>query len=725
MDNIELLAPVGDMLSLKCAVYNGANAVYLGLSNFNARIKADNFTEDNIAEVVRFAHLYNVKVYLTANTLVKNGEVSDFMHMIDVAYRAKVDAFIMQDFGMAMLVKKKYPNAVLHASTQMGIHNLQGAKMLQSLGYSRVVLSRETKLQDIIEIKKNTDLEIEYFVQGALCVAFSGNCYLSALKNGNSGNRGRCLQLCRLPYKAYKDGKLVGEKYYLSCKDLCLMNELDNLINAGVTSLKIEGRLKRASYVAQVVRSYRKLLDKKLNTLDDMVSEQKKIQSIFSRGEFNEKAYLYDNFNIINPDISNHEGRLIGSVVKVEKFKDIQKITLRLSEAISTNDVLRMVKKDNVCSIGVGNVNKVGIDLYEVFSTTKPEIGSKVYILKSAEVEDKLTAYNRRLPIGMHLYAKYGNKAVLTALYKDLSVDVAIDEVLQEAKSRPCTYDDVYKQVSKLNDTYFVLARLSCDMDNVFMPVSLLNELRRLVIEKLENAIIDDYNSNLPAMVINNIDMSVPDLSTDSVDTYIVDRVINEVERDSRHIITPSEYTTNYISDIVDKLIRKGVKKGYIYLDLPIVSTTSEMKKIEDTLSDLGVSIVINNYSQLSLARQYPAIAGIGMNVYNSYTACTLIDLGVIDFVQSLEVDNFTKAGIRYVCGNPALMTLCHCPTKVILGGKCSECGYSNKLELEDAKGNRYYIRRYRIDHCYFELISKEKYERQSSMPKLIDLRKI
>ena len=194
---VEILAPVGSIESLYTAIAHGANAVYLGLPKFQARAKAQDFTYENLQSYVAFAHAFNVKVYLTLNTLVTNEEWPELLQTIDIAMQAGIDAFILQDLGVAYTIKTRYPQAVLHASTQMGINNVYGAKIAEKLGFQRVVLARETTLEDIRAIKEQTQLEIEYFVQGALCVAYSGNCYLSSLTNGCSGNRGMCKQLCR------------------------------------------------------------------------------------------------------------------------------------------------------------------------------------------------------------------------------------------------------------------------------------------------------------------------------------------------------------------------------------------------------------------------------------------------------------------------------------------------------------------------------------------------
>ena len=220
MNKMELLAPAGNFESLYAAINAGCDAVYLGLDDFNARIKAENFNTTNIYDVVRYAHLRDVKVYVTVNIIIKDEEYSSLLRMIKETIKANVDAYIIQDLGVASFLKSHFPNICLHASTQMGIHNVQGAQVAKELGFTRIVLSRETKLEDIKEIKEKTNLEIEYFIQGALCVSFSGNCYLSSFKTLNSGNRGRCQQLCRLKYQAFNGDTFINSGYLISPRDL-------------------------------------------------------------------------------------------------------------------------------------------------------------------------------------------------------------------------------------------------------------------------------------------------------------------------------------------------------------------------------------------------------------------------------------------------------------------------------------------------------------------------
>ena len=252
---LKVLSPAGDMESLKMAVYNGADEVYLGVKDFNAR-NIEGFSLESLKEAVNFAHIFGVKVHLTVNILFSDDEIQSALDLIVDAYNLGVDAFIIQDIGLISLVHKLYPDIEIHASTQMGIHNLEGVRAVEKYGVKRVVLSRETPLSEIKRIRDNSNVEIEYFVQGALCVSFSGNCYLSSYLTNCSGNRGKCKQLCRLPYTFMYGDKEISKGYLLSAKDFNMLNRLSELKSAGVTAIKIEGRARRPYYVGEATRVY-------------------------------------------------------------------------------------------------------------------------------------------------------------------------------------------------------------------------------------------------------------------------------------------------------------------------------------------------------------------------------------------------------------------------------------------------------------------------------------
>ncbi|MCI2200708.1 peptidase U32 family protein, partial [Clostridium sp.] len=278
MKKIELLAPAGNLESVYAAVQSGANAVYLGGSRFSARAYADNFDDEIMKKTVDYCHLYDVKIYVTVNTIIKEKEIKDAVSYAGFLYDVGVDALIVQDIGFAVLVKKYFPNFKLHASTQMTVHNLETALFLESIGFDRIVLSRELSLKEIESISKILNMDIEVFVHGALCVCYSGQCLMSSMIGGRSGNRGKCAQPCRLPYSIVKEMDDSSKKgYLLSPKDMCTIENIGDILRTGACSLKIEGRMKRPEYVAGVVREYRKAIDSFLN---DGIEKIPKTESI-------------------------------------------------------------------------------------------------------------------------------------------------------------------------------------------------------------------------------------------------------------------------------------------------------------------------------------------------------------------------------------------------------------------------------------------------------------
>ena len=285
MNKPELLAPSGSMKTLKAAVQSGADAVYFGADRFSARAFAANFHENQLTEAIKYATDANVKAYLAINTLMTDRELYEALNIIEQAYNAGAGAFIVQDLGLAKIIKQRHPNAVLHASTQMTAQTVKDVNTLGSLGFKRVVITRELSKEQISEIAANTDVELEIFVHGALCSSYSGQCLISSFIGGRSANRGKCAQPCRLPYKtAGKSGVL------LSMKDLCLIDYVDEFAKMGITSLKIEGRMKGEDYVRAAVGAYRSVLDG--NPLSE--KQKKAMLGVFDRGGYT-SGYYTDN----------------------------------------------------------------------------------------------------------------------------------------------------------------------------------------------------------------------------------------------------------------------------------------------------------------------------------------------------------------------------------------------------------------------------------------------
>lgn len=714
-NKVEILAPAGDIESFYAAINAGADAVYLGLSDFNARIKAENFTKDSIADAVKHAHLLGVKVYVTVNILIDDGEVDDFISVIKACVNAKTDAFIIQDLGMAALIKTLFPEAVLHTSTQAGISNLDGAKLFENLGFSRVVLARETKLEDIRDIKNNTSLEIEYFVQGALCVSYSGNCYMSSLKCGMSGNRGKCKQLCRLNYTANDKNKELLSGHLLSTNDLCLVKSLNTLYEAGVTSFKIEGRLKRPSYVAKAVSVYRKAINEALSD-KQCDKEIKELSKIFSRGKYNETAYLYDNDQIIDVTNQTHFGEKIGKVFKKEKFKNLYKIFLNAKTQINVGDGLKFVGATSknghaVSSIGVGNVLKDG-DCYAVFTSNENiRVGDEVYKATDAQFECSVLAKTKRVPLSVTADFYSGKLPLLTLEANGVKTSVQDENMLEKSINSPLTKESLIEKI-KLNDTVFYLKDLTLNTDGVFFPASKLNALRRTAIKSLEDKIL---TSKISVPSAQRVDAEFPYTAV-PLKTGAKFVLVSDIDSFTESAYNTNDYTvafqpTCYNESALNAFI-DGIKKQNrteYYLYLPIIATKEEIRKIDELLeySDkrIKTGIVANNYYAIKYFKSRPCIAGIGLNAYNSYTVKTLYGLGADYVIKSIEQPSNLSGTLSYK-GNPPLMTLTHCPYKAVANSSCSACTYSGSLTYRDEKNNLYKIRRYKINYCYFELLS-------------------
>ena len=344
MNKVELLAPVGSKEALVSAINNGADAIYFGGASFGARAYANNFTNEDIVEAINYAHRLGVLVYITVNTLIKDNEFDEAIAYVKFLYENNVDAIIIQDLGLLSVIRDLFPNLVIHASTQINVHSVSQAQTLFDLGVKRIVLARETPFLVIKEIAKIEGLEVEVFVHGALCVSYSGNCYFSSLNGNRSGNRGRCAQPCRMLYEL--EGVSNKEEYLLSPKDLMTIDYLQDIIDIGVKSHKIEGRMKRPEYVGLVVRSYKEALEKQINN-----NTKKNLALMFNR-EFT-KGFINNenNTDFTNIKSPNHIGLEIGKVIKVNQ----NNAYIKLNEPLNNNDSIRILsnKEDAVTINGM------------------------------------------------------------------------------------------------------------------------------------------------------------------------------------------------------------------------------------------------------------------------------------------------------------------------------------------------------------------------------------
>ena len=712
-NNLEVLAPAGNAECFDAALANGADAIYLGLSEFNARMKAQNFTTNNIRDFVKKAHLVGTKIYVTINTLIQDEDFDALVNMVQKLVDAKVDAFIVQDLGVAHVLKNSFDGINLHASTQMGIHNLDGAKVAEKLGFSRIVLSREASLEDIKQIKQNTSLEIEYFVQGALCVAFSGNCYLSALENNASGNEGKCLQLCRLPYTNNLNGKTT---YALSTRDLCLIKNLKELIDAGVTSFKIEGRMRHAGYVATATNVYKTAIEKiKNNSFDsNFISECEDVLKVsYSRGSFNKNAYLEKTIGeeVIFSDYQNHIGKQIGKVVSVKPFKnDLFKIEIETTHPLSSGDGLKFIdskRKIQIASLGVGNTEKLSNGNTLIFSKTKVSAGLDVHLTQDSKNEEKLLKNQNKIKINLKITANSNNKLVVFAENKFASATFETNEILEKAKNTPISKNDFFAQFSKLSDTVFEIDNFEVETDGVFAPKSLLNGARREIISTLENATIlaNEKHLNAKFNESNYQKILCKKIQTTPKNIVVVEDANFNFESNTIYVYSPKSYSENDVIAVLQK-----TKPENFALEIPVIMKADDKLVFEKLLQQLpnNICLYVNGIGGLNYAiKGYKVIASPLANIRNTFAIKCLNKLGVTTICASIE-ENFEFANkhglIGFAKGLFPLMTFAHCPYKAITKTTCKNCAFDENLQYTSNSKTTYKIKQTKLSNCYFAL---------------------
>lgn len=715
--NLEILSPAGNSECFYADINAGADAIYLGLSEFNARIKAENFTTENIRDYVKYAHTFGVKIYVTVNTLLKNDDFEPFLQMIKTLTQAKVDAFIVQDFGVAHLLKTTFKNINLHASTQMGIHNLNGAKIAEKLGFSRIVLSRETSLEDIREIKNNTNLEIEYFVQGALCVAFSGNCYLSSLEKNASGNEGKCLQLCRLPYQNNINNNTA---YYLSARDLSLLENLEKLIEAGVTSFKIEGRMRHSGYTATATKIYKQALElithnKFDNTFIKKAEEELKIS--YSRGNYNKNAYLENSLDepVMNSDYQNHIGIKIGTVKKTEPFKNnLTKATLLLSTEIFEGDGLKIIDnktKTQVASLGVGNVEKIKDNEYIIFTRSKFSSGLDVHLTQSSKNEEKILKNIKKIKINIKIKAFSDNPLEIQASNNNSCISIKTNYILEKATNKPLSENDFISQFEKLSETPFMLESLTLESDGIFLPKSKLNELRRNIASLLENEII---NENEKHLTVYFDEEKYNELTNKPVISSPTNIVIFHDKIDTTTKLNNVIYV--YQSEIYDiqkiKNLEQTLNPNFA-LYVPTILKFEDKAYFENILKNLSktTKLYINNIGAINYnSWGFELIVSPLLNIKNNYALKCLNSLNISTISSSIEADEsfiLSNNLIAFESGEFPLMTFAHCPYKNISKSTCKNCTYNGKLILSNPNLSNYNIHRTKLNLCQFQMTKK------------------
>lgn len=608
--------PAGDMDCLYQAVYNGCDAVYVSGYNFGARKYAHNFSNEELISAIKFCHLYGVKIYVTMNTLIKNGEVDEFINQARFLHKNGVDALIVQDFGMICLLRQMFPNLEIHASTQMNNSSKDTCDLMKKVGVKRVVLSRELSLDEIEEI--DAGIEKEVFIHGALCVSYSGGCLMSSMLGGRSGNRGECAGCCRMPFTLVKNGKVISDnKYLLSMKELNTTSRIQELIDSSIDSFKIEGRMKSPLYVGFITNLYRRLID---GESVDMDYENSRLKTIFNRKFTTGHLFNADKHSLINCDRPNHIGLKIGKV----KYCD-QRIKINLDRGVVLHqfDAIRFVKSNKgmvvnylydsnmkLCSSAQGVCyvdNKVGLNILDEVSKTDD------YLLNS---EYQNLNNKRKVAVTFNIVGHIGDRLKIS-LSDGYSCISSYGNVVSQAISSPIDKESISNHLSKLGNSPFVIKDISYDIDEgIFIQVGEINRLRRELISKLvsirENRKVEFVEESV------NFESS----GVTGHKPNIICSVYNEEQLKTCLL---HDIDLIYVNDI--SLYEKYKDNKSVYYVLPrcfLDYSKYDMNKV--------VSSDIFDYRGKNIRGSYP------MNVTNIYTGYFLMNYGVKNIPISVEL---------------------------------------------------------------------------------------
>lgn len=693
MKKVELLAPCGSKEAFYSAINAGCDALYLGGMKFGARSYANNFSLEDLEEMLAYARFYNVKVYCTVNTVIFEDEFDEALEFIGNIHKLGIDGVLVQDYGLLSILHKVYPNLTIHASTQMNVTTLEEVKHLMEFGVSRVVLARETPIDEIKRIKENLDIEIEVFVHGAICISYSGNCYMSSIITKRSGNRGKCAGSCRLEYKLVSDNG-YNEKfnYPLSSKDLMTLPAVDELIKAGVDSLKIEGRMKRPEYVGQVVSSYRKAIDKYYNNSSfDLDLEIKKLKYIFNRGFTKGFLFKEKNSQIINSTQPNHIGVEVGKVIKVYPNNTVD---IKLSDEVRFNDSLRLVSK---------KTDAITINQMKVENTLKKEafknqiINVKVHNYQGLEnalvykttdsnqLNEMSKLYSPEVLIDGKVYLE-GDELILNVTDGTYSIT---DKVLIDGDSTGSFNTRILTQISK-SGPVFKFRKLENLLDKeVFIQISKVNNLRRNVLNKLT----EERKKCRVIYQKNDIEFTKSTYSRSPVQLTCRVRTSEQLTE-----VINAGIKKVYITDYKLYQSSKGLSGVEVYYCEPRVGNNCEAKQ--------KMTSVVSSYNKQNISSIYA-------NCCNSYTlkemsarlSCVALSLEVDRKRMQMMLDNYK---LRYgqlpnievmVYGRYELMVMKYCPIndKVITDKNkkdklfCNEC-LKHNYKLVDKGGYEFLL---------------------------------
>ena len=750
---MELLAPAGTMENFMAALESGADAIYLGGKVFNARAHAANFGIDELREAVRLAHILDVSVYVTVNILIGDTELKDLEQYIKDLDSIGVDAIIVQDLAVAEIAKRVAPNIHLHGSTQMTAATLDAVRFYESLGFTRVVLARELSLKEIQHICKHCKAEIEVFVHGALCVCYSGQCLMSSFIGGRSGNRGACAQPCRLPYELL-DSKGASvlpkhEAYLLSPKDLNYSEHMNELVAAGVTSFKVEGRMKKVSYVRQVIGTYREILDE----ASIHENQRKALASGFNRGF--STAYLEDTvgrqmMTVVAP---NHQGKPIG-----ESYTKKGEVYLSLTEPIEQGSLVKILQSNG--SVTYYTVDDEWTCVSDTLYKGRPAEGLAVGQLYLASTPKNtksrgLQEFTRKYDMSVYLSVGSNgetNYTELTAILDSgLSVTVTNEYVPAIANKVPTSLEKVTEQLGRLGNTLFRLSYVDIPDGPYMWPASVLNALRRDAVTALETALITHHVESWQALqVTGDVDYGFKAQHELSYDTCpMISARVDEIEGVKAAISGGAQKIvfggdrlsrTPYALSIYDEVARLCAQSDVICtFATPRVVKDDEVEAYKHTLEAIVQahpdSISIHVPQALLWLRELGYTGAIeadtGLNIFNTPTLhfWEQLHISCVNPSQELTLKQITELAKH---SHVPIETMIHGYTEMMISEYCaiaSFVGTGSKVNcpmpcvkesysLKDRKGEIFPIRT--DPYCRMHIMNSHEMDMRAYVPMLL-----
>ena len=716
LNRTEILAPAGNYDAVRAAVNAHADAIYLGGSMFSARAFAGNFDEKELLDTIDYCHTFDVKVYMAINTLLKNEEIKRLPEYVKPFYREGVDGIIVQDMGVAGVLSACFPDLPLHGSTQLSVSSEYGAAFLKKIGMTRFVPSRELSLDEIRAIKDKVNIEIETFVHGAMCYSYSGRCLMSSYAGGRSGNRGRCAQPCRKKYR-------LGDEsaYMLSLKDMCMLQYIDKLMDAGIDSFKIEGRMKKPEYVAATTYAYKEIRDAYLSGCKDLKKIASRyedmLRDVYNRGGFYSGYYFTAHGRQMLADIRpNHTGVKIGKVSSIEK----PFVKVKLCNDVNAADVLEIRGRKGVVELTCGEAAAAHSTIFLKGKNFQSfSIGDQIYRTRNSkllnDIQKEIIDSDRKIAVKAFLTARIGERIKLsvstydTASTKTVNVCVYGPECMA-ASNKPVTQEQLIEKIKKTGGTSFEISEIEADVeDGLFVQISGINGLRRQALDELGRSLADRHKRDIKSVICceDNYDESgfknQSDMSGFSISVCQEDHV---------NIVKNYKWVSRVILDYNIRQYKQTMlnENTRVFIALPEIFRQKNLVEYADMLSDISDfdGVMIRNIDELGylieIGYKGDVVADAGLYVYNDHAAAFYKNqIHNISFVSSAEltyneIKNLSTNTLLKIYGYQKVMVSANC----ISGNYCGGCAQksSQMMNLTDDMGNVFYVRNY-CGECY------------------------